>query len=84
MESEALLFALIRAVICGKSSDGLAAACTEEALETVYRLAKSHDLAHLVGQAVASMALPESSILDNCKRAAMSAFLRQVQQERPG
>ena len=81
MESEALLFALIRAVICGKSSDGLAAACTEEALETVYRLAKSHDLAHLVGQAVASMALPESSILDNCKRAAMSAFLRQVQQE---
>ncbi|MBR4864025.1 MAG: nucleotidyltransferase family protein [Oscillospiraceae bacterium] len=81
MDSEALLFSLLQAVICGKSSEGLAVACTEEALDAAYALAKPHDLAHLVGQAVAGMALPASEILETCKKTAMSAFLRQVQQE---
>ena len=80
MDSEVLLFSLIQTVICGKSSDGLEAACTEEALEAVYKLAKAHDLGHLVGQAVSKLALPDSEILNTCKKAAMSAFLRQVQQ----
>ena len=50
----------------------------EEMLESVYALAHKHDLAHLVGQAVSDMALPESETVKKAKKAAMSAFMRSM------
>lgn len=82
MNPEALLFALIQTVICTKKPDStLREACTPKNLETVYRIAARHDLAHLVGQAVSQMNLPESEIVQICKQASMSAFVRQLRQE---
>lgn len=82
MNTEALLFALIRTVICGQTPDAaLKAACTPEKLEAVYALAARHDLAHLVGQAVSQLEIPESEITEKCKQAAMAAFVRQLRLE---
>lgn len=82
MNPEALLFALIRSVICGKAVDTChIAACTPENLEKVYKMAARHDLAHLVGQAVSTLDLPQSEIMDTCKQAAMAAFVRQLRLE---
>lgn len=79
MDAEKLLFSLIRIVICGERPDkGLQSDCTPEKLEAVYALALRHDLAHLVGQAVSQLSLPESETVQKCKQAAMSAFLRYV------
>ena len=83
MNKEAVLLALVRNVICGEIiSDETKNACTDAMLESVYTLAAKHDLAHLVGQAVSGLALPDSEILKKCKHAAMSAFLHQVRQDR--
>ena len=83
MDKEAVLFALIRNIICGETiSDETKYACTEAQLALVYDLAAKHDLAHLVGQAVGSLALPDCEALTKCKRAAMSAFLNHARQER--
>ena len=77
MEMQEILFALIRTVICGQSPDTqLKNACTPEALEAVYQMASRHDLAHLVGQAIARWDLPPSEILTKSKEAAKHAFLR--------
>ena len=77
MNTEQVLFALLRSVICGeKISESVIAACTPERLEGVYTLAAKHDLAHLVGQAVSKLPLPESETLTKCKKAAMQAFAR--------
>jgi len=77
------LLALIRNVICGDEvNNETKSNCTDEMLESVYTLAAKHDLAHLVGQAVSGLGLPDSDILKKCKRAAMSAFLNHVRQER--
>ena len=79
MNTEQVLFALIRSVICGKAvSEDIKLTCTGEMLEGVYTLAAKHDLAHLVGQAVSKLALPDSDILTKCKQAAMSAFVRHM------
>ena len=52
MNKEAVLFALIRSVICGETvNEEIKAACTPELLENVYTLASKQDLVHLVGQA---------------------------------
>ena len=81
MNKEELLLALVRNVICGeKIGEETTAACTPEMLDAVYTLAYKHDLRHLVGQAVSKMALPESETLNKCKKAAMQAFLRYMQQ----
>lgn len=78
-ESE-LLFAMLRSVICGEGMDNcIKAACTPELLQEVYTLAARHDLAHLVGQAVSKMDLPESQILTKLKQTAFRAVYRQVQ-----
>lgn len=83
MNKEAVLLALIRNVICGDIiNDETKCACTEAMLGSVYTLAAKHDLAHLVGQAIGTLALPDSEILTKCKRAAMSAFLHHVRQDR--
>jgi len=81
MNTEQVLFALIRNVICGEAvSEETKSACTPEMLEAVYTLAAKHDLAHLVGQAVSKLDLPESEILKKCKQAAMRVFMRYAQQ----
>ena len=73
--------ATIRNVICGQTlSDEVISACTPEMLEEVYDLAVKHDLPHLVGQALGKV-LPESPALDRCKKAAISAFARHIQQK---
>ena len=82
MNKEAVLFALIRSVICGETvSEEIKAACTPELLEDVYTLASKHDLAHLVGQAVSKLDLPESETLTKCKQTAMQAVLRYMRLE---
>ena len=81
MNKEKLMLALVRNVICGGTiSEETVAACTPEMLDSVYALAHKHDLKHLVGQAVSKMTLPESEALAKCKQAAMSAFVRYMQQ----
>ena len=83
VNKKAVLLALIRNVICGETiSDEIKCACTEEMLTSVYELAARHDLAHLVGQAASKIPLPESEILAKCKRAAISAFMNHVRQDR--
>ena len=83
VDKEAVLLALVRNVICGDTiTDETKTACTEAMLESVYMLAAKHDLAHLVGQAVGKLGLPNSEILTKCKRAAMSAFLNHARQDR--
>lgn len=77
---EKVLFALLRSAICGAPVDNeTKAACTPEMLDAVYALAERHDLAHLVGQAVSKLKLPESEAGKKCKNAAMVAFYRYAQ-----
>lgn len=81
MNKQEILLALIRNVICGETlDDNLISACTPEMLEDVYELAIKHDLPHLVGQALSKTAAPASDALAKCKKAAMGAFMRYVQQ----
>ena len=81
MNKQEILLALVRNVICGEAlDDNLISACTPEILEEVYGLAVKHDLPHLVGQALSKQELPESPALSKCKQAAMSAFVRYMQQ----
>lgn len=83
MDTVAVLVALIRGVICGETiSEQVKTACTPEMLEGVYALAEKHDLAHLVGQAVSKLGLPESEPLKKCKQAAMAAFVRYMRLNR--
>ena len=83
MNKEAVLFALIRSVICGETvTEEIKTACTPELLENVYTLASKHDLAHLVGQAVSKLDLPESEALTKCKQAAIQAVYRYIRLER--
>lgn len=82
MNKEAVLFALIRSVICGESvSEEVKTACASALLEEVYALAAKHDLAHMVGQAVSKFPLPESESLTKCKKSAMAAFARYMRLE---
>ncbi|MBO5339800.1 MAG: nucleotidyltransferase family protein [Oscillospiraceae bacterium] len=77
MGEEMMLFALIRAAISGvQPEDNIRVACTPEILEAVYALAVQHDLAHLVGQAVSGLELPECPALTKCKQKAMQAAYR--------
>lgn len=81
MNKQEILLALVRNVICGEAlNDNLISACTPEMLGEVYELSVKHDLAHLVGQALSKAAVPASEALDKCKKAAMSAFVRYMQQ----
>ena len=83
MNTEAVLFGLIRSVICGEAvSEELKAACTPERLEAVYTLAVKQDLAHLVGQALSMLTLPECETQKKSKKAAVGAFGRYVRLER--
>lgn len=81
MDTPKLLFSLIRVAICGmQPTQELRTACTPEALQTAYILAKKHDLAHLLGQGASKLQLPDSEALQICKKAAMEAFFRYARQ----
>ena len=80
MDTQSLFFGLLRIAVCGESAtEQLKIACTPEMLEKVYALATRHDLAHLVGQAISKLQLPESEPAAKCKQAAMQAFGRYMQ-----
>lgn len=82
MNTETLLFALLRAAVCGETiTDEVKNACTEENLIQVCALAQKHDLAHLIGHAVGNLGLPESDILMKLKRLAIQAVYRYVKQD---
>ena len=77
MHKEQVLFALLRAAVCGQPvAEDVKAACTAEMLEKVYTLANHHDLAHLAGQALSKLGLPESESLAKCQMAAKQAIFR--------
>ena len=77
MTTETMLFALLRNAACGEvTREEIKNACVPEKLEEIYALAKKHDLAHLVGQAISKLGLPESDVLTRCKCAAGQAVYR--------
>ncbi len=80
MTTEKLLLSLLRSAVCAEPvSNAVKDACTPEALEQVYVLAKKHDLAHLPGQVLSSLGLPESEALKKLKSATFTAVQRYVQ-----
>ena len=82
MDGWQLLLELIGIAVCDKApTEALRQACTPEALEGAYKLAVTHDLAHLAGQGAAKLQLPDSQPLEKCRRAAMQAFQRYTRQE---
>lgn len=82
MNTEKLLFALVQSVICGRQPDAaVQAACTQENLSSVYTLAAKYDIAHLVGQALSKLPVPECEALRKCKQTVMPAFVRSARLE---
>lgn len=72
-----VLFALLQSAVCGQPvTEDIKAACTVQMLEDVYTLANRHDLAHLAGQALSKLSLPESDGLAKCQQAAKQAIFR--------
>lgn len=77
---EKVLFELLRIAACGAPADNeIKTACTPEMLDAVYTLANKHDLAHLVGQAVSKLGLPDGPALQKCKEKTLQAFYRYAQ-----
>ena len=82
METSEILFALLRHVVCGEAlKEETRNACTPEALESVYALAKKQDLAHLVAQAAERLSVPECEVLQKLKKARMGAIYRYVRMD---
>ena len=82
MTTDNILFQLIRSVVCDAPlTDKVKEACTPEALEEVYTLAKQHDVAHLAGQALDKLGLPDSEGLHKCRNKMLQAVYRYVRQD---
>ena len=82
MDKQSVLFGLLQVAVCGAPvTEQLKNACTPQILEEVYALASRHDLAHLVGQGVSKLGLPESQSLTKCTQTAMYAFMRGMKLE---
>lgn len=73
-----LFFTLLRAEVCGgELREALKQTLTMEHLESVYDLAKEHDLAHIVGQALGrNKLLPKCEVSDQFRRQTMLALMR--------
>ena len=81
METRELLFALLRIAVCGEQpTEEIKNACTEQALEAVFMLAKKHDIAHLVGHAISKLQLQDSKWLTFGNQIAMQACVRHIRQ----
>lgn len=77
MRPETLLFALLRAAVCGDEvGEELICACTADTLKQVYLLAQRHDLAHLVGYALSGASLPDCEERRQLKQAEALAVFR--------
>lgn len=58
MDMEAVLFALLRAEICGETvSDEVRAAISAETMPELYRVSKRQDLSHLIGNSLSKLGL---------------------------
>ena len=82
MTTESVLFALLRAAVCGEVlSEEVVAACTPSILSKVYHLAAKHDLAHLAAHALENLTLSENEILKKFKAAKSQAIYRYMRQD---
>lgn len=82
METAAILFSLLRNVICGESiRENIIDACTPDKLEELYQLACKHDLAHLVAHALEKAVLPDCEALTKLKRVKSRAIYRYIRME---
>lgn len=82
MTPESILFALLRAAVCGEPvTEVMKAACTPEVLEQVYILAAKHDLAHLPGHVLGNLGMPDSPPMRAMKQAAFGAVQRYLRLE---
>ena len=80
MTKEAVMFSLLRAEVCGRTvSEEVKASLSEEMLAEVYGLAKKHDLAHLVGDALSKLGLlRDNGVSQKLKQVSMQAVYRYV------
>ena len=81
MTAENLLFAILREQVCGaefvKDEKNV---FTTEICDEIYHIAKTHDLAHLVGQGMTKLGvLGNDEVSSKLKQAAMQAVFRYVQ-----
>lgn len=82
MTPEKILLSLLRSAVCKEPlSDAVKDACVPQALEQVCALARMHDLAHIPGQVLSNLGLPDSAPLKDMKSAAFLAVHRYVQLE---
>lgn len=82
MTTESVLFALLRAAVCGEVlSEEVVAACTPSMLSNVFHLASRHDLAHLVAHALENVSVPDNEILKKFKAAKRQAIYRYMLQD---
>ncbi|MBQ8768974.1 MAG: nucleotidyltransferase family protein [Oscillospiraceae bacterium] len=80
MTPEKILFSLLRAAVCSEPvADEVKNACTPDMLKQVYVLAKTHDLAHIPGQVLSQLKLPECEPLKRMTDATFMAVQRYVQ-----
>ena len=80
MGAEELLLALVSAEICGQDIDGeMLKSLSPEELESLYKIAKIQDLAHIAGQALAKCgALGKDPASEKLKKRTMQAMYRYV------
>lgn len=80
MNTETLLFALVRIAVCGEAvTESVKEACTDEMLQKVITLAIRYDLSHLVGLAVNKLGLEATPVTKRCTQLPMQAMYRYVQ-----
>ena len=81
MHENELLFALLRAEVCGMPADRkIIQILSPQLMEKLYTLADRHDLAHIVSQALSSLgALKQDEVSVRLKDRAMQAMRRYVQ-----
>lgn len=83
MRKRQLLFQLIRSVVCdGVLSESEVDALSPETILEVYELAERMDLAHLVGEGLSKLSLPESEGLQKSKKKAVEALYRSLRLEK--
>lgn len=81
MNTRDALMALLRSEVCGDRIDAeTKAGLTPQLLESVYTLAKGHDLAHIAGQALGKLGvLTDNETSNQFRRQSMLALMRHSQ-----
>ena len=71
MNTEQILFFLLRSEICGESTyETVERSLLRENLSEIYRLANKHDLVHIAGQALGNLGLLDSDELSKMYKTA--------------